>query len=86
MRTVLEFVKNVRDVVTHPRQTLSLGDTLNDNEKTIHNLDYAQIEMVVDASIELASEISRVLGTTEHTKSWLIPRGGDGYFPESAFD
>ncbi|PYS00562.1 MAG: hypothetical protein DMG16_15195 [Acidobacteria bacterium] len=84
LKTVLQFVKDVRDAVTHPKLGLGISDTLEAKEQALHDLDFAQVELIVDASVDLARALSKTIGYSEQMIFWLIHRDGDGYFPLTA--
>ncbi|OFW27798.1 MAG: hypothetical protein A3H27_09385 [Acidobacteria bacterium RIFCSPLOWO2_02_FULL_59_13] len=83
---MVDIGKKVRDSIVHPSGWPNPNTGEFEKTHVLLNLEWEEVERVVDSAIGLVRKIEKALKGTDAGLNWLHNRGTDGFFPEAVFD
>jgi len=78
-------VRPLRDAIVHPAPGPDIDALEPGSEKEFFNLDFSEVERIVDSAIALVRKIEKTIGRSERRLFWLFDRASNGLFADEVF-
>lgn len=83
---IISRAKDIRDAIVHASSLPNLETYVPGKEEAVFNINYTEVEQVVDNAIILIRKIETTISGNDKRLFWIVGRSADGFFSEETFE